>query len=212
MSCVISWITDAICLSCANRIRRRLFSPRCGRLPHAQVNIFLPFSISPNLRHHTPCRPLTYSRLSLLPSDVMSLVVALYAIRVRFLCSVPCVILLTPPMHQLSAKSEANDRYTYGWHRAEILAALVNGVFLLALCFSVSLEALERFFSAPGKFKTPMWVGLTLIHSIPCRNHQSQTGRHCRLFWTRIKYRRTVPVPRYATRFRCCLGDPELEP
>jgi Co/Zn/Cd efflux system component len=56
-------------------------------------------------------------------------------------------------MHQLSAKSEADDKYTYGWHRAEILAALVNGVFLLALCFSVSLEALERFFSAPGKLK-----------------------------------------------------------
>lgn len=63
-------------------------------------------------------------------NDVMSLIVALYAIR-------------------LSAKSEANDKYTYGWHRAEILAALVNGVFLLALCFSVALEALERFFSAP---------------------------------------------------------------
>ncbi|KAF9650506.1 cation efflux protein [Thelephora ganbajun] len=63
-------------------------------------------------------------------NDVMSLVVALYAIR-------------------LSTKSEADDQYTYGWHRAEILAALVNGVFLLALCFSVSLEALERFFSVP---------------------------------------------------------------
>lgn len=56
-------------------------------------------------------------------------------------------------MLQLSAKSEADDKYTYGWHRAEILAALVNGVFLLALCFSVSLEALERFFSAPGKLE-----------------------------------------------------------
>lgn len=63
-------------------------------------------------------------------NDVMSLIVALYAIR-------------------LSARSEVDDKYTYGWHRAEILAALVNGVFLLALCFSVSLEALERFFSAP---------------------------------------------------------------
>ena len=59
--------------------------------------------------------------------------------------------LLNSSVHQLSSKSEADDRYTYGWHRAEILAALVNGVFLLALCFSVSLEALERFFSAPGK-------------------------------------------------------------
>jgi len=60
---------------------------------------------------------------------------------------------LTPPTYQLSAKSEVDDRYTYGWHRAEILAALVNGVFLLALCFSVSLEALERFFSVPGNLK-----------------------------------------------------------
>ena len=83
----------------------------------------------------------------------MSLVVALYAIRVSLLPSKSRITLLIRPIRQLSAKSEADDRYTYGWHRAEILAALVNGVFLLALCFSVSLEALERFFSAPGELK-----------------------------------------------------------
>ncbi|KAF9069754.1 cation efflux protein [Rhodocollybia butyracea] len=63
-------------------------------------------------------------------NDVISLVVALYAIK-------------------LTAGSTADSRYSYGWHRAEILAALVNGVFLLALCFSIFLEALERFFSTP---------------------------------------------------------------
>ncbi|KAJ6534627.1 cation efflux protein [Mycena vulgaris] len=63
-------------------------------------------------------------------NDVMSLIVALYAIK-------------------LTEQSETDSRYSYGWHRAEILAALVNGVFLLALCFSISLEALERFFSTP---------------------------------------------------------------
>ncbi|KAJ3737153.1 cation efflux protein [Lentinula guzmanii] len=63
-------------------------------------------------------------------NDVMSLVVALYAIK-------------------LTAENAADSRYSYGWHRAEILAALVNGVFLLALCFSISLEALERFFDTP---------------------------------------------------------------
>ncbi|KAL0951089.1 hypothetical protein HGRIS_007827 [Hohenbuehelia grisea] len=63
-------------------------------------------------------------------NDVMSLIVALYAIK-------------------LTAKSSTDSRYSYGWHRAEILAALVNGVFLLALCFSISLEAIERFFSTP---------------------------------------------------------------
>ncbi|KAI9572900.1 cation efflux protein [Boletus coccyginus] len=63
-------------------------------------------------------------------NDVMSLIVALYAIR-------------------LSSQSASDSRYSYGWHRAEILAALINGVFLLALCFSITMEALERFFSTP---------------------------------------------------------------
>ncbi|KAL4071002.1 cation efflux protein [Scleroderma citrinum] len=63
-------------------------------------------------------------------NDVMSLIVALYAIK-------------------LTSQGAADSRYSYGWHRAEILAALVNGVFLLALCFSITLEALERFFSTP---------------------------------------------------------------
>ncbi|KAG1742255.1 cation efflux protein [Suillus paluster] len=61
-------------------------------------------------------------------NDVMSLVVALYAIK-------------------LTGKTANHSRYSYGWQRAEILAALVNGVFLLALCFSISLQAVERFFS-----------------------------------------------------------------
>lgn len=61
-------------------------------------------------------------------NDVMSLIVALYAIK-------------------LTGKTANHSRYSYGWQRAEILAALINGVFLLALCFSISLEAVERFFS-----------------------------------------------------------------
>lgn len=51
---------------------------------------------------------------------------------------------------QLTNQSVSDSRYSYGWHRAEILAALINGVFLLALCFSITLEALDRFFSTPG--------------------------------------------------------------
>ncbi|CAE6423044.1 unnamed protein product [Rhizoctonia solani] len=49
----------------------------------------------------------------------------------------------------LLSSSGASAKYSYGWHRAEILAALINGVFLLALCFSISMEAIERFFSTP---------------------------------------------------------------
>ena len=35
--------------------------------------------------------------------------------------------------------------YTYGWQRAETLGALVNGVFLVALCVTIFLDAIERF-------------------------------------------------------------------
>ncbi|CAG5121188.1 unnamed protein product [Candidula unifasciata] len=38
----------------------------------------------------------------------------------------------------------SSKRNTYGWIRAEILGALVNAVFLLALCFSILVEALKR--------------------------------------------------------------------
>lgn len=81
---------------------------------------------------------------------VVSLLVALYAIKV--------------------ASNESSNEYTFGWQRAEVclssllhimcfleltsghqvLGALVNGVFLLALCFSIFLEAIQRFFGAPG--------------------------------------------------------------
>jgi len=40
-----------------------------------------------------------------------------------------------------------NNKYTFGWQRAETLGALVNSVFLLALCFSIFLTSIERFFS-----------------------------------------------------------------
>ncbi|XP_023322846.1 probable zinc transporter protein DDB_G0282067 [Eurytemora carolleeae] len=34
---------------------------------------------------------------------------------------------------------------TYGWARAEVVGALVNSVFLIALCFSILVEAIKRF-------------------------------------------------------------------
>ena len=36
------------------------------------------------------------------------------------------------------------QRNTYGWARAEVLGALINSVFLLALCFTILIEALQR--------------------------------------------------------------------
>lgn len=63
-------------------------------------------------------------------NDIMSLIVALYAVR-------------------LVNKGGQSPSYSYGWQRAEILGALFNGVFLLALCFSIFMEAIERFVTRP---------------------------------------------------------------
>ncbi|KAH0838361.1 cation efflux protein [Lanmaoa asiatica] len=83
-------------------------------------------------------------------NDIMSLIVALYAIKVRYRLVACHRVSPHITLHmQLSSQSANDSRYSYGWHRAEILAALVNGVFLLALCFSITMEALERFFSTP---------------------------------------------------------------
>ena len=59
-------------------------------------------------------------------NDVLSLCVGLWAVKV--------------------ANQKSNSKmYTYGWQRAETLGALVNGVFLVALCLSIFLEAIQRF-------------------------------------------------------------------
>lgn len=52
---------------------------------------------------------------------------------------------------KLAAKQTTSPKYSYGWQRAEILGALINGVFLLALCLSIFLEAIQRFFEPQRK-------------------------------------------------------------
>jgi cation diffusion facilitator family transporter len=59
-------------------------------------------------------------------SDLISFVIAMVAIKLG------------------KRKQSANN--TFGWKRAEVLGGLVNSVFLLALCFSIIIEALNRFF------------------------------------------------------------------
>jgi zinc transporter 1 len=39
---------------------------------------------------------------------------------------------------------------TYGWVRTEVLGGLINGVLLVALCFNIALEAVQRFFEPQG--------------------------------------------------------------
>ncbi|XP_059841875.1 zinc transporter 1a [Hypanus sabinus] len=71
-------------------------------------------------------------------SDVIALVVALIAVR-------------------FAAKTQSTAKNTFGWIRAEVMGALVNAVFLTALCFTIVLEAIERF-SEPREIQNSLVV------------------------------------------------------
>lgn len=71
-------------------------------------------------------------------SDVIALVVALVAVR-------------------FAEKTQSTNKNTFGWIRAEVMGALVNAVFLTALCFTIILEAVERF-TEPHEIEKPVVV------------------------------------------------------
>ncbi|ROL55276.1 Zinc transporter 1 [Anabarilius grahami] len=68
-------------------------------------------------------------------SDVIALVVALVAVR-------------------FAEQTQSTNKNTFGWIRAEVMGALVNAVFLTALCFTIILEAVERF-TEPHEIEQP---------------------------------------------------------
>ncbi|KAI7897543.1 cation efflux protein [Cokeromyces recurvatus] len=74
-------------------------------------------------------------------NDLISMCIALWAIK-------------------LAKKTQYDPKYSYGWQRAEILGALVNGVFLLALCFTIFIDSIERFIS-PEVVTHPLMVLIT---------------------------------------------------
>lgn len=73
------------------------------------------------------------------------------------------------------------SKNTFGWARAEVLGALVNSVFLVALCFSITVESLKRFYEAEEIHNPEMilWVGtMGLIVNLIglCLFHQHGSG------------------------------------
>lgn len=50
-------------------------------------------------------------------------------------------------LSQLQMSPKKWSKNTFGWARAEVLGALVNAVFLVALCFSITVEACKRYTS-----------------------------------------------------------------
>uniref|UniRef100_A0A915Q286 Cation efflux protein cytoplasmic domain-containing protein n=1 Tax=Setaria digitata TaxID=48799 RepID=A0A915Q286_9BILA len=61
---------------------------------------------------------------------------------------------------EIAARSTKKN--TFGWVRAEVLGALINGVFLLALCFSILVESLTRLVE-PQTIKKPISVLINLF-------------------------------------------------
>ncbi|EGP87374.1 unnamed protein product [Zymoseptoria tritici ST99CH_3D1] len=101
-------------------------------------------------------------------NDVLSLCVGLWAVK-------------------MANKSSAPKMYTYGYQRAETLGALVNGVFLVALCVTIFLDAIQRFVE-PQEVSNPQLVlivgclglasnlvGLVLFHDV---GHSHGGGGH----------------------------------
>jgi len=87
------------------------------------------------------------------------------------------------------SKRTASSKNTFGWVRAEVLGALVNTVFLVALSFSIILESIQRFFQ-PEHIRDPVKVlivgalgfgvniiGLFLFHGHGGHGH-SHGGTH----------------------------------
>ncbi|KAJ3068376.1 hypothetical protein HDU98_008446 [Podochytrium sp. JEL0797] len=65
-------------------------------------------------------------------SDLLALCIAFYAIK-------------------LAKQRTRKSNLSFGYQRAEILGAFANAVFLLALCFTIIIEAIQRFVEPVGE-------------------------------------------------------------
>jgi len=60
-----------------------------------------------------------------------------------------CTGLLAGLVATVITKWKSNDKYTYGYVRAEVLAGFINGLFLLFISFFIFSEAVERLVEPP---------------------------------------------------------------
>ncbi|HET7776637.1 MAG TPA: cation diffusion facilitator family transporter [Azospira sp.] len=60
------------------------------------------------------------------------------------------------------ARRPPSHRHTYGWGRAEVLAALINGLAMLALVVAILVEAVERF-QNPAPVAGPMVMAVAVV-------------------------------------------------
>lgn len=91
---------------------------------------------------HTSNQELIY--LTVFPNRYITNSMALVADSFHMLSDVLSIIIGYLAVVYSSKKSKRN---TYDWKRAEILGAMANAVFLLALVFTIIIEAIQRYLS-----------------------------------------------------------------
>ncbi|KAL4888136.1 cation efflux protein [Aspergillus ambiguus] len=123
-------------------------------------------------------------------NDVLSLLIGLWAVKVRNM-------------------ETTSKMYTYGLQRVETLGALVNGIFLIALCVSIFLEAMQRLVE-PQEVKSPKLVcivgclgllsniiGLALSHD-HSHGHGHLTAVSARTMKSSMSKQQRGSVPRHS--------------
>ncbi len=73
------------------------------------------------------------------------------------------VIALIIGLHSARVASKRTDHATYGWTRSEYIGALVNGTFLLATCFNMTIESIHRFIELDKVKETLEGEGIRLL-------------------------------------------------
>ncbi|KPM06093.1 zinc transporter 1-like protein [Sarcoptes scabiei] len=109
-------------------------SPKC-RLLSMLCLTFLFFLVEIIVGYFTNSTALIADSFHML-SDVVALVIAYVSV-------------------QMSPKKWSKN--TFGWARAEVLGALINAVFLIALCFSIIIESLKRIVD-PENLHNPLLI------------------------------------------------------
>ncbi len=61
------------------------------------------------------------------------------------------------------SKRKHSTKNTFGWVRAEVLGALINSVFLISLCFEITMEAIGRLIEHADIERTDLLLGAACV-------------------------------------------------
>jgi len=78
------------------------------------------------------------------------------------LCGIYLLYVLLVIINKVGKRSRT-DKATFGWTRMEVVGGLMNGTFLLAICFSIMLEAIHRFLEPASMYDSYIVIIITIL-------------------------------------------------